>query len=72
MLLERKKHRCFSFSLFQYALFVFFLCSERGDTFDWEELIDQEAAKRRSSFDEIPSGRYQKLFMKISFPFFSS
>lgn len=35
---------------------------KRGDTFDWEELIDQEAAKRRSSFDEIPSDINEQLF----------
>jgi len=28
---------------------------KRGDNFDWEELVDKEAEKRRTNFNELPS-----------------
>jgi len=34
---------------------------KRGDNFNWEDLIDQEAAKRRSYFDDIPSDNNDQL-----------
>lgn len=34
---------------------------KRGNNFNWEDLIDQEAAKRRSYFDDIPSDNNDQL-----------
>jgi len=51
------------FSAINRFLFYFFFYSERGDNFNWEDLIDQEAAKRRSYFDDIPSGRIRHRFV---------
>ena len=44
---------------------ILFLFIERGDSFDWEELIDKEAAvKRRITVNELLPGKI-KLFLKF-------
>lgn len=39
------------------CIIVFFI--ERGDNFDWEELLDQEAVKRRIAVNELDPGMNQ-------------
>ncbi len=39
---------------------------ERGDSFDWEELVDKRTEELRTVFDEHLSGKNEKIYIYMN------